>query len=202
VSGEAARPPGFICRPLDPYDVIAKQAIAGVSPPDTSEVTVMVVWPSLAATPFGRALGKLYDISPGVGVVTIGRLIALASIPIVVTLYFWKLIASFLRELPVVGSLFSFLPGGMERYCLTNRRVILQTGLKPKDEQWVDLDQFDAIAIVVEPGQEWYRAGDLVFRKGPIETFRLAGVPRPDTFRNTCLEARLGYMGVRAALAR
>ena len=54
---------------------------------------------------------------------------------------------------------------------------------------------------MVRPGQEWYRAGDLVFRLGVIETFRLEGVVRPDTFRHTCLSARQGYVGVRQGQA-
>ena len=85
---------------------------------------------------------------------------------------------------------------------LTNRRVVVRTGLIPIDERWVGLDRFDTIEIIVRPGQQWYRAGDLVFKLGPIETFHLEGVVRPETFRHTCLSDQLGYGGVRQALAR
>ena len=72
--------------------------------------------------------------------------------------------------------------------------MVIRTGLMPVDERWVELDRFDAIDIVVRPGQQWYRAGDLVFRLGQIETFRLAGVVRPDTFRHIRPSARQGYL--------
>jgi hypothetical protein len=87
----------------------------------------------------------------------------------------------------------------MTRYRLTNRRLVVQKGLRPLDERWVDFDRFDSIEIQVLPGQEWYPAGDLIFRNGPIETFRLAGVSRPETFRHTCLAARQGYVGAAAS---
>jgi hypothetical protein len=65
----------------------------------------------------------------------------------------------------------------------------------------VSLDRFDAIDIVVEPGQAWYKAGDLVFRQGAVETFRIWGVPRPETFRQTILKANMSFVGVQKAKA-
>ena len=43
------------------------------------------------------------------------------------------------------------------------------------------------------------RAKGLVFRRGPIETLRLTGVSRPESFRRVCLEARQAYVSVAAA---
>src|ERR1700736_3288058 len=151
------------------------QPIAGVTPPQFREAKIMTVWPSLAASGIGRGLGRLYGIRLGVAPLTLGHAFALMSIPIVVTLYFWKFLATFLRELPLVGFLFRPLPGVVQRYVLTNRRVMVQSGLGAVDQRWVELDRFDSIAVVTQPGQEWYRAGDLVFKLGPIETFRLEG---------------------------
>lgn len=163
-----------------------QQSIAGVAPPQTSEVTVMTVWPSLAAGGLGRLLGRLYAIRLGVGWLTLGKIIALLSIPLVLPIYFWTL-----------------LPGVGRRYRLTNRRVILEQShlRKPlwRALNFVDLDRFDSIEVLVRPGQGWYPAGDLIFRNGQIETFRLDGVSRPETFRQTCLKARMGYVGVRKA---
>ena len=68
-----------------------------------------------------------------------------------------------------------------------------------RSEQYVDLDRFDAIDVAVSPGQEWYAAGDLVFRRGAIETLRLPGVSRPESFRQTCLKARQAYVAVASA---
>lgn len=160
-----------------------KQPIAGVSPPELSETTVMTVWPSMAASGFGQLMGRLYLTQGGIGWLTIGKLIALASIPVMIPLYFLTL-----------------LPWSMERYRLTNRRLVVERGVRGRPVRWVELDRFDSIEVAVKPGQQWYPAGDLIFRKGQIETFYLAGVSRPETFKRTCLKARQGYIGVRDAI--
>ncbi|MFM7108368.1 MAG: PH domain-containing protein [Planctomycetaceae bacterium] len=161
------------------------QTISGVTPPAVAEATVMTVWPSVASTGMGRWLGRLYRIRAGVGPVSVGRLALLATVPLGLALYFS------LR-----------LPWAIRRYRLTNRRVIIERGVNPVVEQYADLDRFDAIDVIVRPGQEWYAAGDLVFRRGQVETLRLPGVSRPESFRRTCLEARQGYVAVAALQPR
>lgn len=160
----------------------ANEPIADATPSDTPEVTVMTVFPTLGAYAAGRLMGQLCGILAGIGFFTLGKLFALLLIPVAVPLF-----------------AYSLLPGVIRRYRLTNRRVVVQKGLRCIDERWVDLDRFDAIDIEVLSGQEWYPAGDLVFRNGAIETFRLHGVSRPETFRHTCLAARRGYLGARAS---
>ena len=162
-----------------------QQTIAGVVPPDTAEATVMTVWPSVASTGLGRALGRIYRIRDGFGPISIGRLALLATIPVGLALY-----------------LSMRLPWAIRRYRLTNRRVAIERGVGGEVVQFVDLDRFDAIDVVVEPGQEWYAAGDLVFRRGQVETLRLPGVSRPESFRRTCLEVRQSYMSVAEAQPR
>ncbi|MFM7042720.1 MAG: PH domain-containing protein [Planctomycetaceae bacterium] len=162
-----------------------QQTIAGVVPPDTAEATVMTVWPSVASTGLGRALGRIYRIRDGFGPISIGRLALLATIPVGLAIY-----------------LSMRLPWAIRRYRLTNRRVTIERGVGGEVVQFVDLDRFDAIDIVVEPGQEWYAAGDLVFRRGQVETLRLPGVSRPESFRRTCLEVRQSYMSVAEAQPR
>jgi hypothetical protein len=153
------------------------------------EKAVMTVWPSVAAmslfgVPFGLILGRLYSIRAGFYVVTVGNLICLLTIPLALVLYFKRIG-------PFVG----------RRYRLTNRRIVVERGLSAvKEEKAIGLDQFDQIAVVVRPGQEWYHAGDLVFRQGNIERFMLEGVSRPEGFRQVCLKARQGYVGVQEAL--
>src|SRR5690606_35925213 len=66
----------------------------------------------------------------------------------------------------------------------------------------VPLDRFDTVEIVRRPGQEWYDAGDLIFRDGNRETFRLDGVSRPEGFRQNCLKAHFAYVGVKKARAQ
>jgi hypothetical protein len=179
--------------------------IAGVAPPDLKEADIMTVWPSIAAMPLGRMLGRLYGISWGVSVFTVGNLIALASVPLAAFLVVGRFMHGFLADIEFLGlgKLFqSFIPQDMiiRRYTLTNRRVVVQRGLKATAETWVELDRFDTIEVEILPGQEWYPAGNLIFRRGPIETFRLDGVSRPETFRQTCLKARLGYVGARQSM--
>ena len=165
-----------------------KQAIAGVTPPSIKEATVMTVWPSVAAMslgpfPLGAWLGRLYSIKLGFYVFTVGNLICLLSIPLALPLYF-KRIGPFVAI----------------RYRLTNQRIVVERGLSGKDEKSLALDQFDAIDLVVRPGQEWYDAGDLIFRQGKVEKFMLEGVSRPEAFQNVCLKAHQGFVGVKEAL--
>ena len=104
-----------------------KQPIAGVTPPELREATIMTVWPSLAATLPGRFLGRLYAIELGAAPLTVGHLIALASIPLVVGLYFGRFVVELLRQIPVIGK-YLVLPPGAQRYVLTNRRVVVRAG--------------------------------------------------------------------------
>jgi hypothetical protein len=173
-----------------------KQAIPGVAPPQLQEVTVMTVWPSLSATGFGRFWGWLFamDYGPRIfGVpLTLGRLFALSSIPFMLALYF-------LMRLPR----FPFVLIGIKNpwcwhYRLTNRRLVVDNPFGDEIKS-TSLDRFDAIDVVVEPGQAWFKAGDLVFRQGAMETFRIAAVPRPETFRQTCLKSRMSFVGVQQA---
>lgn len=166
------------------------QAIAGVAPPEVKEVTVMTVWPTLGVSGMGRWWGRMYAIKAGVRVlgipITVGRLIALASIPLVVPPFF-----------------LSIAPGLARRYRLTNRRIMIERQLfsgKYVDEASVPLDKFDSVEVVELSGQAWYKAGDLVFRDGATETFRLAGVSRPDVFRTICMKAHQSHVGVQAAM--
>ncbi len=162
------------------------QAITGVSPPAAVETTIMTTWPSMGATPFGQTLGRLYSIRAGIGnILTIGNLIALASIPQVLLIF-----------------ALNILPWSCVRYRLTNRRVVKEVGLKGKVDKEVALANFDRVETVVQPGQEWFPCGDLVFYNGNVETFRLTGVPHPEGFRNTCLKAARGAAGVKKALGK
>ncbi len=160
-----------------------KQAIAGVSPADISEVTVMTVWPSNAAYPLGRFLGSLYSIDTGFYIFRLGNLFALLSIPLALLVYAHRLA-------PWVGT----------RYRVTNRRIIVERGWSAREDKSVDLDRFDQVDIVVRPGQAWYVAGDLIFRDQRTETFRLEGVSRPEAFRQVCLKSRQAFVGVQKAV--
>ena len=165
------------------------QAIAGIAPVDGVETTVMTVWPSVAAMrlmgfPVGRMIGRLLSIKTGFYIFTLGNLFALLVIPVALLLYF-KRIGPFVAT----------------RYRVTNKRIIVERGLTGVEEKSVDFDRFDTIDVEVNPGDEWYKAGDLVFRRGAVERFRLEGVSRPESFRQVCLKSRQAYVGVKQALA-
>lgn len=185
-----------------------KQAIAGVVPPETGEVTIMTVWPSVAALAAGQFWGRLYSNRSGMTVpgtpivLTVGKIIALLSIPLILPIYFLMLLPCFIY-LPKLGPLPQVYVSNpwARRYRLTNRRVIIERA-SGEIEASVGLENFDQIEVVVLPGQEWYPAGELVFRQGKVETFRLSGVPRPETFSQTCLKAQRAHSSVKKAVAR
>jgi hypothetical protein len=157
-----------------------KPPLPGVAPPELGEVNAMTVWPSIGSHPLGRGIGRLCSNRLGIGIFTLGNLWALATIPFSLVLYFW------LR-----------MPYLCKRYTLTNRRVIVCRGLAPRDEKWIELDEFDSCELEIQPGQEWLRAGDIVFYHGEIELLRFAGVVRPYIFRNVCLTAQRALLLVR-----
>ena len=180
-----------------------KQAISGVAPSELEEVTTMTVWPTITALhtpPLGRlgcTLGRFYNIRAGIGpIFNVGNFIALASIPIALQMF---------------GA--SLMPWICRRYRLTNRRVVIEKlvlqfrkGWIPLEAPWVEeasvaLDKFDDIEVEVQPGQDWYPAGDMIFRNGDVETLRLLGVSRPESFRQTCLKAHISHVGVQKAVA-
>jgi hypothetical protein len=173
------------------------QPIAGVSPASERETTIMTVWPSLAATAYGRWWGRRFENQLGMTLfgipLTLGRLMALVSIPFILPLYFHMLVP----RLPLVIA--GWPNPSCRRYRLTNRRVIVEQPFGGGEQQSVSLDRFDAIDVEVQLGQAWYPAGDLVFRMGQVETFRLPGVPHPEGFRHTCFKAHQVFVGVQKA---
>lgn len=160
-----------------------KQAIAGVSPSGAGETTVMTVWPSNAATIAGQWLGKLFSIDIGFYIFTVGNVICLLAIPAAIVIYF-------LRLLPVVG----------RRYRVTNQRIVIQHGPLGSDGESIGLGDFDQVDVDTLPGQAWYQAGDLVFRRNDAEVFRLRGVSRPEAFRQVCLKSSTAYQSVAKVL--
>lgn len=134
---------------------------------------MMTVWPSVALYPSGQWLGRLFALDwPGWHVLRLGNLLALLAIPWAIVLYVRRV-----------------APYAAVRYTLTNRRVLVRRGLQAVTQRALSLDDFDAIDVVVEPGQAWFTAGDLVFRQAGQEVFRLTAVSYPEAFRRVCLKA-------------
>ncbi len=173
------------------------QTNVGETSATEKELTVMTVWPTLAATSYGRWWGRRYENPWGFtlfGVpITVGRITALLSIPFILPVYFHMLAP----RLPFI--VFGFSNSACRRYRLTDQRILVEHAFGDGEQQSVSLARFDSIEIEVLPGQAWYPAGDLVFRNGSTETFRLAGVPHPEPFRQTCMKTRAGFLGVQQA---
>lgn len=149
-----------------------------------AELDAMITWPTIGALTPGRLVGRLAAIRIGVPrFLTVGMLLAVATIPVSLCVYAWQL-----------------LPFVFRRYRITDRRVVVDKGLGLKEERSLGLDEFDEIEIVVLPGQEWLRSGELVFRRDGQEVFRLSGVSRPVPLREVCLKARAALIGVRGVL--
>ena len=149
-------------------------------PGQRNESPVMTVWPTIAATAAGRWVGRLCALRLGYGFFTLGKLMAPATIPLSLAVFGWQL-----------------MPWVCRRYALTSRRILIQKGLSAAEGPWLDLDGFDAVEVLVLPGQAWLHAGDLVFRRGPEEVFRLAGVSRPEVFRQVCLKVQTALQSFR-----
>lgn len=160
-----------------------KQAIAGVVPPGSGEVDSMTIWPTIGRYSLGRTVGKLSANRTGWGFFTLGKVLAVVTIPISLVAFAWRL-----------------LPFVARRYTLTNQRVVVEKGLSKVEEKSISLDEFDAIEVRVTPGQEFFHAGDLVFKRGTEEVLCLSGVSRPEPFRQVCLKAQTALLSVRAVL--
>lgn len=161
------------------------QPISGVSPSTLHETTSMTIWPGITRFALGRLFGQWYDIGRGGYILTIGNLLALLTAPGGAKLYLLRV-----------------APGIALRYRLTNRRIVVERGWAAKEEKFVDLDRFDSIEVVRRPGMRWFDHGDLIFKLGQVETFRLEAVPRPYQFKAICWKAHMAYSGVKKILAR
>jgi hypothetical protein len=163
-----------------------KSPFSGIVPSELGEVPSVTIWPTIGALPAGRLVGRLAETRLGWGEwFTVGKLLALATIPISLSVFCWQL-----------------MPYVCRRYTLTNRRILIRRGLLPADEHWISLDEFDAVAIDVLPGQDWLHAGDVVFKRAGNEVLRLPGVSRPEVFRHMCLTTQEAMLSVRDVLRR
>ena len=151
---------------------VKPQAIAGVSA--GHESLIETVYPSIAASGIGKAIGQICDSIP----------IRIAGVKLSYLL-FGLLMAPF----AVVG--YALFKVANRRYVLTNRAVKVFSSLGDNLQAEVSLGEIDEIAISVRSGQAFYHAGDVVLLKANgDELLTLPGVPRPERFRQSILEAR------------
>lgn len=148
-------------------------AISGVAA--SSEVEIMTVYPSIAAYGIGRTFGSLYESIPLriMGVKLSNLLFVLPTAPIAAGLYFLQ---------KVTG----------QRYKLTNRNMQVWHSLGNRKVTQVPLTDISGVLIRELPGQQFYKAADLVLigGKGNDVIMTLPAIPYAHIFRQTILEAR------------
>jgi Bacterial PH domain len=164
-----------------------KQVITGVVPPQTAEAMVRELWPSVAAHPAVAGLGmKLNEVGGKVA-----RTVILFPVGLLIAAVGWLAMAPF-----YFGKLLPFVA---RRYTLTNRRLMIRRGLKPKPSHEVALADIEDIRIHKDANSEFFMAGTLeVISKGQV-VMRLAGVPGPEAFRHAILNTIKAWVPGRAA---
>ena len=158
-------------------------AISGVSP--SKEVVIMTLYPSIAATGPGCIIGSLLDCIPLkiMGIKLSQLLFGPVVIPFALLGYF---------SMKLTGA----------KYELTNRAIQKRAALGDRLFSQVLLAAIEDVVIVQQSGQAFYPAGDLhIVDKSGKTLLTLEGVPRPDVFRQTILEARDASKYTAASLA-
>jgi hypothetical protein len=156
-----APPPGD---PKNPQPPAPRQAVAGLTAPQTGEALIRQVWPSVVdAGPSAANLGK-----------TLIRTVFLAPLGwlLLAPLYFKKI-----------------LPFLAKRYTLTNRRLMIQRGLKPTPVQEIPLADIEDVRIAPGSYDEFFDSGmvEVIVKGQPALT--LTGVPEPESVRLAILNA-------------
>ncbi len=150
--------------PSKPGPLVLRQAVAGVTAPQTNEALIREAWPTVvASSAAGAAWGKWLI-----------RSMILAPLG-------WFLLAPlyFMKILPFIA----------RRYTLTNRRIMIQRGLRPVPAQEVALADIEDVRLPEDSFDPFFESGTLeVIAKGQV-ALKLTGVPEPEGFRRAILNA-------------
>ena len=144
---------------------LPRQAITGLVPPATREALVREAWPTVAGLNPGlaalaRKLMQTYLLAP----------------------------LGFLVLLPLF--MLKFSPFLCRRYTLTNRRIMIQRGLKPAPVHQVALADIDEVRFEPNDVDAFYVSGTLTIVSKGVVVLTLPGVPEPEGFRQTIVSAR------------
>jgi hypothetical protein len=135
-----------------------RQAVTGVVSPETGEAMIREVRPTVLAGNGGPA--------------TLARKLMHS---IVLAPFGWLLLAPLFAK--------KLLPFICPRYTLTNRRLMIQHGLKPAPIQVVELRDIDEVRLVAASQDAFYHSGTLEVLSGGKVVMTLTGVPEPEGFR-------------------
>jgi hypothetical protein len=153
---------------------VRDQAVTGVTPPQVGEAIIRDVWQGVTAyqgpTSLARACYRSIIFAP------VGWLV-------LAPFYFKKLLAI------VPG-----LSGLAVRYRLTNRRLMVCTGLKPVPEKEVPLDRIKDVKLVTDDNSDFFFSGALeVIDESGQTVLSLTGVPEPESVRQAILQAAAAW---------
>jgi len=153
--------------------IMTQPPVTGVTPPHLGEAIIREVRPTVVGASSGLALlGE-----------KLTRTIILAPLA-------WLLLAPLFFK--------KIMPFVCKRYTLTNRRLMIQSGLKPTPAQSVDLAEIDGVRLDPASYSPFYRSGTLeVLSKGEVK-LKLFGVPEPESFRHAIINACTAWVPGRA----
>ena len=144
---------------------VRKQAITGVVPP-SEEALIRTAWPSVAGAP-GAGLAAALQ-----------RTILLAPLA-------WLLRAPF-----YFGKVLPFLA---RRYALTNQRLMIQSGIRYKPAEQIELSKIDDVRIAPGSENDFFHAATLeVISDGKV-ALTLPAVQEAESFRHAILNARTAW---------
>ena len=154
--------------------VAPRQAITGVTPPQRAEAMIREVRPSVAAHP--ALSGPAQMLIKSVLLAPVGWLLLAPLFPL------------------------KFHPFICKRYTLTNRRLMIRRGLaRPRPVQEVALSAIDDVRVVPHSRNDFYHSGTLEILSEGKTVMHLVGVPQPDAFRHTILNAVRAWAPGKAA---
>jgi hypothetical protein len=140
----------------------ARQAVSGLTPPQLGEALVRERWPSVVA------------VAPAVAALAEKLTKSVVGAPLA-----WMLLAPLLP--------LKFLPFLCKRYTLTNRRLMIQRGLRPRPVEEVALAAIDDVRLDPNQVNHFYRCGSLEVISQGKTVLTLPGVPSPEAFRHAIL---------------
>jgi hypothetical protein len=152
-------------KPAKPAKIGAfQQAVTGVTPPQLGEAKIREVWPTVVGISHPASSLAKWLI----------RTVFLAPLG-------WLLLAPLFAR--------KFAPFLARRYTLTNRRLMIQRGIKPHPSKEIALADIDDVRLDPASFDAFYLSGTLeVISKGQV-ALKLIGVPEPEGFRHAIVNA-------------
>jgi hypothetical protein len=144
------------------------QAVSGLVPPQLGEAVIREVFPSVTRWPSVARLGR-----------TLTRTIIGAPLAWLAMALFY-----FVKVAPFVAM----------RYTLTNRRLMVRRGLKATPTFAIPLADIDDVRVQKDANSDFFRAANLEILSKETVMLTLMGVPEPESFRHSILNATKAWV--------